>query len=124
VLKDWRKLWDTHWHLENADLVKMMKARGTKIVEDKANGNKFFIRDISPTSAKTAKHVYDPVIDDIRLLSKKEIDTAPNIYTATHRYLLLFASRPLLMSLRIMALLDAPFVLQYSRALPTTRVDH
>lgn len=70
ILKDWRKAWDTHFWLENADLARNLQVQGFKLLET-ANA-RLFAKEI-PKNQNIAK-AYDAATDSIVSLSKQELD--------------------------------------------------
>ncbi len=70
ALKNWRKAWDTHFYLENADLVKTLSNKGYKLFD---NGNdRFFAKQVQKNQNITG--VYDPDLQQINALNQADLD--------------------------------------------------
>jgi hypothetical protein len=66
----WRKFWDTHYNLENLDVVRTMRNEGYEVLES-ANA-KLYGKKISKN--RNIDTVYDPTIDQVRAITGAEID--------------------------------------------------
>lgn len=74
ALKDWRKAWDTHFWLENADLIRSMRIQGFQLFE---NANARFL--VKPAAKnKNIGRVYDPSDDSIKHLDEAQLDDLYN----------------------------------------------
>lgn len=74
ILKKWREAWDTHYHLENRDLARTLKARGYKAFEDKSTQTRLFAKPRGKQNFKGSVKVYDPQSDGIIIVDKNTID--------------------------------------------------
>jgi hypothetical protein len=81
AIHQWRSNWDTHFWLENADLVRTLSHQGVKVFDNAATGTKLFAKEI-PKNTNLAK-VYDPATDTIITLNKVDID---NLYASGGSY--------------------------------------
>lgn len=66
----WRKYWDTHYHLENLDVVRTLNNENVLVLEN-ANA-KLFGKEIPKN--RTVDTVYDPTLDQVRQITPQEID--------------------------------------------------
>lgn len=66
----WRQYWDTHYHLENMDVVRTLNNEGVMVLEN-ANA-KLFGKEIPKN--RNIDTVYDPTLDQVRQITPQEID--------------------------------------------------
>lgn len=70
ALKKWRKAWDAHYYLENADLVKSLTTKGFKVFD---NGqDRFFVK--RSAKDRNITKVYDPDNQSIGALNDADLD--------------------------------------------------
>lgn len=74
VIKDWRSFWDTHFHLENRDLVRTLDSQGYKIFKN-AN-TELYAKPIAKNS--NLGRFYDPATDSVRTFGAGELDQLYN----------------------------------------------
>lgn len=70
AIQQWRKNWDTHYWLENADLVRTLTHQGFKVFD--SNNTKLFAKEIGKN--QNIGKVYDPSVDAIVPISKTDMD--------------------------------------------------
>ena len=79
ALTSWRKAWDTHYWLENFDVVRTLDIQGYKLL-DHANA-RLFAKPVSKN--QNIARAYDPDLDKVVSLSKQEMD---DLYTQGGSY--------------------------------------
>jgi len=70
TIKSWRKFWDSHFYLENYDVVRTLNAQGFQFL-DHPNAQ-LYAKPITKNS--TIGKVYDPALDAVVVLTKQELD--------------------------------------------------
>lgn len=68
ALKQWRKANDAMWYAANDDMVKTLRASGTKAFVHDDSGTKLFGRKVPESTAKNIRQAYNPVSDAIESL--------------------------------------------------------
>lgn len=88
TLKDWRRFWDTHYYLENYDVIRTLQSQNYGIFKNK---NAEFIGKELKVKDSTLGRVYDPDLDKIVELSKAEVDA---LYAAKGHFVTLRRPSP------------------------------
>lgn len=70
TLKNWKSFWDTHFYLENNDVVRTLNAQGYQVFKN--NQTELYAKPIAKN--QNLGYIYDPSIDDVVLHSKAEGD--------------------------------------------------
>lgn len=73
TLRSWREVWDTMYWLENQDMVKTLRNRNYKVLEDPSTDTRLFVKEVPPNQAGSHKRAYDPETGEMRNLSKEEL---------------------------------------------------
>jgi len=73
AMRDWRRFWDTAWHLENRDAAKTLMQRGYQEFIDEVGDTRLFAKPLSSTQVNKVGTVYDPVTDKIVRISSQEM---------------------------------------------------
>lgn len=73
-LLTFRKVQDTLWTLTNVDMVKSYRNRGFGMLTHKESGLEVLAKPLSRDQAADGIKAYDPVKDEVRTLSKQELD--------------------------------------------------
>lgn len=79
ALESWREAWDTHFYLENRDLVRTLQIQNYKVFDN--GSDKFFAKEIQKNG--NIAHVYDPDSASVVSLTKQELD---DLYTQGGHY--------------------------------------
>lgn len=70
AVKKWRHAWDTHFWLENSDLVRTLNAQGFRLFENE--NARFFAKPVGKNYS--VSRAYDPVTDSVIHLSRQDLD--------------------------------------------------
>ena len=74
LLGKWKDSWDQVYHLENADLVKSLKAGGYQRFVDSNNATELVARKVGRSFANKTGKVYDTTIGQLRPITQTELD--------------------------------------------------
>tara|TARA_Y100001973_G_scaffold106665_1_gene186297 strand:+ start:17624 stop:22687 length:5064 start_codon:yes stop_codon:yes gene_type:complete len=72
-LKDWRQVWDTMYWLENQDMVKTLRNRNYKAIEDPASDTRLYGKELARNQAGPARRVYNTTSGEMENLEPEDL---------------------------------------------------
>jgi len=59
ALRSWREVWDTMYWLENQDMIKTLRNRNYRVLEDASSDTRLFVKELPRNQAGSFKRAYD-----------------------------------------------------------------